>query len=200
MTSPAPTTHGVGEGPLASISSHAEASLHGLADALEPLHALGLCLRDALGAATTRQVEDAIVESGKRILRSRARNPKEKFLLPSSAREFCHHQLAQYEEERFGVLFLDLQNHLIEFEIMFVGTLTQTSVYPREVVKAALRHNAAAIICAHNHPSGNLNPARADEALTHTLRTALALVDVRLLDHIIVAPGSSLSMAEKGLV
>jgi len=85
-------------------------------------------------------------------------------------------------------------------EELFRGTLTQTSVYPREVVLRALHHQASAVVLAHNHPSGSVQPSRADEALTHTLKAALALVDVRVLDHIIVSQGQSLSMAEQGLV
>ena len=98
-------------------------------------------------------------------------------------------------------LFLDSQNRLIACEEMFRGTLAQTSVYPREVVKAALRHNAAAVIFAHNHPSGVAEPSRADEALTQALGQALALVEVKLLDHFIVAgQAEPLSFAEKGLI
>jgi DNA repair protein RadC len=85
-------------------------------------------------------------------------------------------------------------------EELFRGTLTQTSVYPREVVKRALHHQASAVVLAHNHPSGSVQPSRADETLTHALKTALALVDVRVLDHIIVGQGETLSMAERGLV
>jgi len=102
--------------------------------------------------------------------------------------------------EHFAVLFLDSQHRAIAFERMFVGTLTQTSVYPREVVLAALRHNAAAVVLAHNHPSGSVRPSRADEQLTQTLKTALAMVDVRVLDHVIVGGGNALSMAEMGLI
>jgi DNA repair protein RadC len=98
------------------------------------------------------------------------------------------------------VLFLDSQNKLLAMEELFRGTLTQTSVYPREVVIRALHHGAAAVVLAHNHPSGSVQPSRADEALTQTLKAALALVDVRVLDHIIVGPGQALSMAETGLI
>jgi DNA repair protein RadC len=97
-------------------------------------------------------------------------------------------------------LFLDSQHKLLAFEELFRGTLTQTSVYPREVVLRALHHQAAAVVLAHNHPSGSVQPSRADEALTSTLKAALALVDVRVLDHVIVGTGEALSMAEKGLV
>jgi DNA repair protein RadC len=98
------------------------------------------------------------------------------------------------------VLFLDAQNRLLRSEEMFRGTLTQTSVYPREVVKCALDYGAASVVLAHNHPSGAAEPSKADEYLTQTLSRALALVDVRVLDHIVVARGQTLSMAERGLV
>ena len=102
--------------------------------------------------------------------------------------------------EHFAVLFLDSQHRAIAFERLFSGTLAQASVYPREIVLAALRHNAAAVVLAHNHPSGSVQPSRADEALTQTLKNALALVDVRVLDHVIVGGAKALSMAEKGLL
>jgi DNA repair protein RadC len=97
-------------------------------------------------------------------------------------------------------LFLDAQNRLIAAEELFRGTLTQTSVYPREILKRALHHNAAAVILAHNHPSGVTEPSRADELLTRALREALQQVDVRVLDHLIVAGHQSLSFAERGLL
>jgi DNA repair protein RadC len=100
----------------------------------------------------------------------------------------------------FLVVFLDAQNRLIAAEEMFRGTLTQTSVYPREIVKRSLAHNAAAVIFAHNHPSGLAEPSRADELLTSTLKQALALVDVKVLDHFVVGVASALSFAERGLL
>lgn len=102
--------------------------------------------------------------------------------------------------ETFGVMYLDSQHRLITVQDEFVGTLAQTSVYPREIVRAALRHNAAAVVLTHNHPSGNPQPSQADETLTKTLKSALALVDVRVLDHIVTAGGSAVSLAEQGLV
>jgi DNA repair protein RadC len=121
---------------------------------------------------------------------------------PAAVRTYLRLQMARLQHEVFVVLFLDSQNRVIASEEMFRGTLTQTSVYPREVVKRALELNAAAVILAHNHPSGSVEPSRADEALTQTLRAALALVDARVLDHFIVAGNGSaiLSMAERGLV
>ena len=97
-------------------------------------------------------------------------------------------------------LFLDARHRVVAAEALFRGTLTQTSVYPREVVKAALRANAAAVIFAHNHPSGAAEPSQADELLTRSLKEALALVDVKVLDHFIVAGSRSLSFAERGLL
>ena len=98
------------------------------------------------------------------------------------------------------MIFLDAQNRVTASEEMFVGTLMQTSVYPREVVKRVLHHNAAAVIFAHNHPSGAAEPSQADHALTDALKKALALIDVRVLDHFIVAGSGGLSFAERGLV
>lgn len=122
------------------------------------------------------------------------------FSTPDSVKHYLQLHLAGELRERFAVLYLDSQNRAIAFETMFTGTLTQTSVYPREVVLAALAHYASAVVFSHNHPSGNVTPSRADEALTQTLKAALALVDVRVLDHVIVGPGQSLSMAERGLI
>jgi DNA repair protein RadC len=107
---------------------------------------------------------------------------------------------AGQEHESFVVLFLDAQNRLIVSEELFRGTLTQTSVYPREIVKEALRKNAASVIFSHNHPSGVAEPSRADELLTNSLKQALALVDVKVLDHFIVAGAAILSFAERGLL
>ena len=145
--------------------------------------------------------EAAVINRALAILRRRLqRAPLEAFASPNAVKQYLTLQLAQLQHEVFTVLFLDVQNRLIATEQMFRGTLTQTSVYPREVVKAAIAHNAAAVILAHNHPSGSVQPSRADEALTQTLKAALALVDVRVLDHVIVGGCETLSMAEKGLL
>ena len=120
---------------------------------------------------------------------------------PQVVRDYLTVQAAKHDGvEVFSVLLMDAQNQVIEYREMFRGTLTQTSVYPREVVRAALAVNAAAVIFTHNHPSGMLQPSRADELLTSTLKSALALVDVRVLDHIITAGGQSLSFAKRGLL
>jgi DNA repair protein RadC len=120
---------------------------------------------------------------------------------PAAVRDWLRLKLGSLPHEAFGCLWLDARNRLIAYEELFRGTLTQTSVYPREVVKRALAHNAAAVILAHNHPSGLAEPSAADELLTRSLRDALALVDVRLLDHfIVVGTGAPLSFAERGLL
>jgi DNA repair protein RadC len=119
---------------------------------------------------------------------------------PATVRNYLRLHYANREYESFVVLFLDAQNRLIEAEELFRGTLTQTSVYPREVVKAALKHNAASVVLSHNHPSGIAEPSIQDQALTRTLAEALALVDVKILDHFVVAGSSALSFAERGLL
>lgn len=119
---------------------------------------------------------------------------------PAAVRDCLQIHFAGREYESFVALFLDTQHRLIAVDELFRGTLSQTSVYPREVVKAALRANAAAVIFAHNHPSGIAEPSKADELLTNALKQALALVDVRVLDHFIVAGSGVLSFAEKGLL
>ena len=119
---------------------------------------------------------------------------------PDAARDYVRLQLGDRPHEVFACLFLDVQNHVIDFQELFRGTLTQTSVYPREVVIEALACQAAAVILCHNHPSGSTEPSRADELLTQTLKAALALVDVRVLDHIIVTRSAVLSFAERGLL
>ncbi len=119
---------------------------------------------------------------------------------PASVRDFLRLQLQNRKVEVFVGIFLDAQNRVIEVEELFAGTLTQTSVFPREVVRRALHHNAAGMIFAHNHPSGVAEPSHADETLTQTLKQALALVDVRVLDHFIIGKGATLSFAERGLI
>ncbi len=119
---------------------------------------------------------------------------------PQAVRDYLRLALGTREHEVFVTLFLDAQHRVIVAEELFRGTLTQTSVYPREIVKAALRANAAAVIFAHNHPSGVAEPSQADELLTRQLKEALAMVDVRVLDHFIVAGRSTLSFAERGLL
>ena len=119
---------------------------------------------------------------------------------PSMVRDYLKLTLTGKEHEVFVCVFIDAQNRVIAVEELFRGTLTQTSVYPREVVKAALQHNCAAVILAHNHPSGVAEPSHADQCLTTSLKQALAVVDVKVLDHFIIAGDSALSFAERGML
>lgn len=151
-----------------------------------------------LGPAKRAELQ-AVLELARRALAAEmAQRPV--FDSPQAVRDYLKLQLADLAHEVFAVLFLDAQHRLIAYEPLFRGTLTQTSVYPREVLKRALDHNAAAVLLAHNHPSGVAEPSRADEYLTQTLKTALALVDVRVLDHFVVGRGELVSFAERGLL
>lgn len=145
--------------------------------------------------------ERAVIDAALAILRARLRTTgDDRVGSPQEARELALLKLAERDAECFAVMFLDSQNKLIAFEELFRGTLTQTSVYPREVVRAALGHNAAALILTHNHPSGCPDPSQADKSLTSALRAALSTVDIRVLDHLIVAGDRVTSMAEVGLM
>jgi len=119
---------------------------------------------------------------------------------PKATADYLMARLATREHESFTLIYLDNRHRLIACDDLFRGTIDGASVHPREVVKEALRHNAAAVILAHNHPSGVAEPSQADELITRRLREALALVDIRILDHLIVAGGTTLSMAERGLL
>lgn len=141
-----------------------------------------------------------IVSQALEFLAQRLRAPGHAISSPQDVKHYLTLQLAQLEHEEFGVLFLDAQHCVIEFASMFRGTLSQTSVYPREVLKHALRVNAAAVILAHNHPSGKCEPSRADEHLTQVLKSALSMIDVRVLDHVIVGGMNTVSFAERGLL
>ena len=165
------------------------------------LHAQADDLRHfkGLGGTAKRAELVAVLELARRALAQQLRE-REVFDSPQAVRHYLQLHLAARPHEVFAVLFLDGAHRLIAMEELFRGTLTQTSVYPREVVLRALHHHAAAVVLAHNHPSGSVQPSRADEALTQTLKAALGLIDVRVLDHVIVAHGASLSMAEQGLV
>lgn len=141
----------------------------------------------------------AVLEIARRTLAARL-SEAPVFDTPQTVKDYLQLQLAGRPHEVFAVLFLDHRQRLLAFEELFRGTLNQTSVYPREVVKRALALNAAAALLAHNHPSGVAEPSRADELLTQTLKSALALVDVRVLDHFVVSRGAVVSMAERGLM
>jgi len=143
--------------------------------------------------------EDQIIQRALEILSARAKSGNA-LTSPSAVRDYLRLALSGKEREFFLVVFLDAQHRVLGIEELFSGTLTQTSVYPREVVKAALKANAAAVIFAHNHPSGVAQPSQADELLTRQLKEALALVDVKALDHFIVAGNQAMSFAERGLL
>ena len=140
-----------------------------------------------------------VVDTALELLRKRV-NRADVLSSPSLVKSYLAIQAAKFDVEVFSVLYVDAQNRPIELVELHRGTLTQTSVYPREVLKHALRLNACSAIITHNHPSGNPQPSEADKALTQTLKKALAMVDVRLLDHIITAAGATYSFAEAGLV
>ena len=164
------------------------------------LHTPAAALKSIKGLGPAKRAElVAVLELSRRALAQRLAE-KPLFSTPQAVRDYLQLQLGSRSHEIFAVLFLDSQHRLIALEEMFRGTLTQTSVYPREVVQRALALNAASVVLAHNHPSGTAQPSRADEALTQTLKAALALVDVRVLDHFVVTRAEARSMAELGLV
>lgn len=144
--------------------------------------------------------EASIVRRAAAILERKMRGKDLTMGSPDAVRDFLVTRYAVAPREVFSALFLDAQNHLIAFEELFHGTLTQTSVFPREVVKAALQHNAASVMFVHNHPSGVAEPSPADETLTKALKMALEMIDVRVLDHFIIGGTSQLSFAERGLL
>jgi DNA repair protein RadC len=151
-----------------------------------------------LGRAKLAQLQAAL-ELARRALKEDL-SSRDALSSPRAVRDYLRLLLAGREHEIFVILLLDAQHRVIATEELFRGTLTQTSVYPREVVKSALRHNCAAVIFAHNHPSGVAEPSHADELLTRSLKAALTLVDVQVLDHFIVAGTRTLSFAERGLL
>ncbi|MCW5766510.1 MAG: DNA repair protein RadC [Phycisphaeraceae bacterium] len=142
---------------------------------------------------------DKTIQRALKLLEGRAR-ATDSLANPAAVRSYLKLRLAGREHEVFVCVFLDAQNRVIAFEELFRGTLTQTSVYPREVVKEALAKNAAGLILCHNHPSGVAEPSFQDQALTRSLSEALALVDVKVLDHFVVAGASAVSFAERGLL
>jgi DNA repair protein RadC len=170
-------------GRLSRLLSAAPAEL----EAESPAHGT----RDARIGAVMELARRALIEEMK---------ARDSVASPAAVRAYLRLRMQDLGHECFYCVFLDAQNRVIAAEELFRGTLTQTSVYPREVVKHALRHNAAALILAHNHPSGVAEPSLQDQALTRTLAEALALVDVKVLDHFIVAPGAAMSFAERGLL
>jgi DNA repair protein RadC len=162
------------------------------------LESLVLLVREATGAYRPADA-DEVLRAAQTLLWKDVRG-REVLGSPQKVREFLRLRLARREHEVFAVLMLDAQHAVIDYVEMFRGTVCQTSVYPREVVKESLARNAAALILVHNHPSGVAEPSRSDEVLTDTLKKALALIDVRVLDHLIVAGADVLSFAERGLM
>jgi DNA repair protein RadC len=164
------------------------------------LHAGPNDLKRIKGLGPAKRAEmAAVIELARRSLKQQLAD-RPVFDAPGKVKDYLRLQLAARDHEVFGALFLDAQHRLLQFDEMFRGTLTQTSVYPREVVKRALELNAAAVILAHNHPSGVAQPSRADEFLTQSLKSALQLVDVRVLDHLVVGQSEVVSFAERGLL
>ena len=157
---------------------------------LESIKGLGPAKRAQFGAA---------IELARRALQEKLEQSAA-LTSPGAVRDYLRLRLAARKEEAFLCIWLDAQHRAIQIEEPFRGTLTQTSVYPREIVKSALRFNAAAVIFAHNHPSGVAQPSQSDELLTRNLKDALALVEVKVLDHFIVAGHQAISFAERGLL
>lgn len=143
---------------------------------------------------------DAVIARALEILESRLRKPGEAISKPEDVEAYLSLHLAEREREYFAVLFLDNRHRVIAFEEMFSGTIDSTSVYPREVAKRALEVNAAAVIVAHNHPSGTPEPSEADRRITVRLRDALGLLDIRVLDHVVVGHGACVSFATRGMI
>jgi DNA repair protein RadC len=169
-------------------------SLNGIFAATE--HALS----QVHGIGSSKYVQlQAIFEMSRRALNEQLQQG-DVLASPQAVREYLVLKLGAYTKEVFLVLFLDTQNRLLATEEMFSGSLTETSVYPREIVKRVLHHNAGAVIFAHNHPTGNVKQSQADELLTKQLQQALALIDVKVLDHFIVAGNQTLSFSQKGLL
>jgi len=173
-------------------------SRHGSIGALLAADARELSAERGLGNAKLALLQ-AVLELARRAL-GEEMSRGSALSSPHAVRDFLRLSLSRREHEVFVALLLDAQHRVTAVEELFRGTLTQTSVYPREVVKIALRHNAAAVIFAHNHPSGVAEPSSADELLTRSLKSALALVDIQVLDHFIVAGTATASFAERGLL
>ncbi|MFA5632065.1 MAG: DNA repair protein RadC [Porticoccaceae bacterium] len=156
------------------------------------------CVAKGLGEAKYVQLQ-AVLELARRYF-AETLVREDVFTSPAAVGHYLQARLGHRSQEVFAALFLDTRHRLIVCEEMFFGTIDGASVYPREIVKRALQHNAAALIVAHNHPSGVAEPSRDDEAITRRLRDALQLVDVRLLDHLIVGAGQVVSLAQRGLM
>ena len=143
---------------------------------------------------------DHIINQALAILESRQRHLGNAFTQPKAAADFLRLKMGEYEREVFAVMLLDNQHRLLDYQELFFGTINAGSVYPREVVKAVLGKNAAAVILAHNHPSGMAEPSDADKAITARLQEVLEVVDVQVLDHFVVGQHDAVSFAERGLI
>lgn len=173
-------------------------SAHGSLRALLQADQDSFCQTKGLGTAKYVQLQ-AVLEMARRHLAERL--PRADILSdPAATREYLLAQLGHRQQEIFACIYLDNRNRVITYEELFRGTIDGASVYPREVVKAALKHNAAALIFAHNHPSGVAEPSEADRSLTDRLKSALELVDIRVLDHLVIGDGAATSFAERGWI
>ncbi|MEA3292348.1 MAG: DNA repair protein RadC [Pseudomonadota bacterium] len=157
-----------------------------------------LCQSPGIGEAKYVQLQAAL-EVGRRVLKERLQRG-EPLTSPRLVEDYLRHQLQDRQQEVFSVIYLDNRHRVIDYEELFLGTIDGASVHPREVVKKALQRNAAALIVAHNHPSGVAEPSSHDTAVTLRLKEALKLVDVRLLDHLVVGDGECISLQERGLI
>lgn len=157
-----------------------------------------ILIRDAKGEYQPAST-DQILDAARRVMDQLVQRGIQ-MTSPTTVKDYLTVKLSTYEYEVFAVLFLDNQNRLIEYVEMFRGTIDSASVHPREVVKETLSRNAAAVILAHNHPSGWVEPSEADKHITNRLKDALSLVDVRVLDHLVVAGAQTVSFAERGLL
>ncbi len=171
---------------------------HGSLRVLLDLDQAAFCATHGLGPAKYVQLQ-AVLELARRHL---AETLQRTDVIQSAAdvRRYLSARMRGYAHEVFACLFLDNKHRVIQYEELFQGTIDSSAVHPRQVVKRALHHNAAALIIAHNHPSGVAEPSRADEAITLRLKEALALIDVRLLDHVVVGDGQTVSLAERGVL
>ncbi|MES9832185.1 MAG: DNA repair protein RadC [Candidatus Thiodiazotropha sp. LLP2] len=156
------------------------------------------CQAKGMGQAKFAQIQ-ASLEISRRYLHEQMQQT-DSLTNPQQTQHYLHTKLRHYPYEVFACLFLDNRHRVICYEELFRGTINGASVHPREVVKRALEHNAAALIFAHNHPSGIVEPSRADQTITEQLKSALALVDIRVLDHIIIGEGRPASLAERGMI
>ena len=157
----------------------------------------GFCANKGMGDAKFSQLQ-AVIEMARRHLKEKLQRG-DAFTSPEATAQFVQHKLRSYPYEVFSCLFLDTRHRLIEFEELFRGTIDSASVHSREIVRKAIHHNAAAVILAHNHPSGSPEPSQADQSITRRISDALELIDVRVLDHIVVGD-ETVSMAARGLI